>query len=304
MRIIITGGTGVIGPALARELQANGHEVLVLSRNPQNAAPLAGVELIPWDGRTAAGWGHLVEESDAIVNLAGVNIGAGRWTKARKVAIRDSRIHVGQAVVDAVQKASRRPKVVLQASAIGYYGITGEQEVTETAGAGADFLAEVCERWEASTKVVEDLGVRHVVARTGLVIARKGGFMDPVLLQYRLFGGGPLGNGRQWWSWISLKDEVRAMRFLLEHESARGAYNLTAPNPVRMSDFGRAVARVLRKPHWFPIPAFGLKLVLGEMSQLVLGSQRVLPARLQAAGFEFDFAEVNTALKAELSDGG
>ncbi|MEN4042698.1 MAG: TIGR01777 family oxidoreductase [Anaerolineaceae bacterium] len=300
MRIIIAGGTGLIGRALARELYSGGHEVLVLSRNPQTVTEITGAHLVQWDGRTPHGWGRLVDEAGAVVNLAGASIGGGRWTKARKASIEISRVEAGQAILDAINQAARHPMMVLQASAIGYYGVTGEQTITEHSPAGEDFLAQVCVAWEGATKAVADLGVRHVITRSGLVVSKKGGFMDPVLLQYRLFGGGRLGNGRQWWSWIALRDEVRALRFLIENEHASGAYNLTAPEPARMSDFGRAVASVLRRPHFLPIPAFALKLVLGEMSQLVLGSQRIVPERLLAAGFLFQFSDLKQALQAEL----
>jgi uncharacterized protein len=297
MRILITSGTGMIGRALTAELRAGGHELWILSRNPQQSAPVTGTTMVQWDSHSTLGWSHLVNEADAIVNLTGENIGAGRWTPARKREIVASRVKAGQAVTDAIRQASKRPRMLLQASAIGYYGKTGERVLTESDMPGDDFLGQACVAWEGATKAVEDMGVRQVVTRTGLVVARKGGFMDPVLLQYRLFGGGPLGSGRQWWSWILLGDVVRAMRFLLEHDDASGAYNLTSPNPVRMSDFGRAVGRVLRRPHLIPIPAFALKLVLGEMSQLVLEGQRVIPNRLQSAGFEFQYEEIQPALE-------
>jgi uncharacterized protein len=297
MRILITSGTGMIGRVLTAELSAGGHELWILSRNPQQSTPVSGTTMIQWDSQSTLGWGQLVNEVDAIVNLTGENIGAGRWTPARKREIVSSRVKAGQAVTDAIRQASKRPRMLLQASAIGYYGKTGERVLTESDTPGDDFLGQACVAWEGATKAVEDMGVRQVVTRTGLVVARKGGFMDPVLLQYRLFGGGPLGSGRQWWSWILLGDVVRAMRFLIEHDDASGAYNLTSPNPVRMSDFGRAVGSVLRRPHLFPIPAFALKLVLGEMSQLVLEGQRVIPYRLQSAGFEFQYEEIQPALE-------
>jgi uncharacterized protein len=297
MRILITSGTGMIGRALTAELRAGGHELWILSRNPQQSAPVTGTTMVQWDSHSTLGWSHLVNEADAIVNLTGENIGAGRWTPARKREIVASRVKAGQAVTDAIRQASKRPRMLLQASAIGYYGKTGERVLTESDTPGDDFLGQACVAWEGATKAVEDMGVRQVVTRTGLVVARKGGFMDPVLLQYRLFGGGPLGSGRQWWSWILLGDVVRAMRFLLEHDDTSGAYNLSSPNPVRMSDFGRAVGRVLRRPHLIPIPAFALKLVLGEMSQLVLEGQRVIPNRLQSAGFEFQYEEIQPALE-------
>jgi uncharacterized protein len=297
MRVIIPGGTGTVGRALAQELISAGHQVWVLSRRPQAVRPIEGVIIAPWDGETDAGWGHLVNGTDAVVNLAGENIGAQRWSTQRKQEIYDSREKVGRAVVEAVAQAEQPPQVVLQASAIGYYGKSGEQILTEDQPPGDGFLAQVCTVWEASTEAVEDMGVRQVVTRTGLVISEKGGFMDPVLLQYRLFGGGPLGGGKQWWSWIHLRDVVRAMRFLLENSSARGPYNLTAPNPVRMDTFGREVGKVLRRPHYFPIPAFGLKLALGEMSELVLEGQHVIPKRLQEEGFQFTFNQVDSALR-------
>jgi uncharacterized protein len=300
MKMIIAGGTGMIGRALTTELTAGGHTLWVLSRNPRKSSPHTGAHMVQWDSQSAAGWGHLVNEVDAIINLTGENIGAGRWTPARKREIVASRVQAGNAVVEAVRQASRRPRIVLQASAIGYYGNTGERVLDENDPPGDDFLGQVGVAWEASTKAVEDLGVRHMVTRTGLVVALKGGFMDPVLLQYRLFGGGSLGSGQQWWSWILLDDVVRAMRFLIEHDLARGAYNLTSPNPVRMSDFGRAVGSVLRRPHLIPIPAFVLKLVLGEMSQLVLEGQRVHPVKLLAAGFGFKHPELKSALHAVL----
>jgi uncharacterized protein len=297
MRVIIPGGTGTVGRALAQELISAGHQVWVLSRRPQAVRPIEGVIVAPWDGETAAGWGHLVNGTDAVVNLAGENIGAQRWSTRRKQEIYDSREKVGRAVVEAVAQAEQPPQVVLQASAIGYYGKSGEQILTEDQPPGDGFLAQVCTVWEASTEAVEEMGVRQVVTRTGLVISEKGGFMDPVLLQYRLFGGGPLGGGKQWWSWIHLRDVVRAMRFLLENSSARGPYNLTAPNPVRMDTFGREVGKVLRRPHYFPIPSLGLKLALGEMSELVLEGQHVIPKRLQEEGFQFTFNQVDSALR-------
>jgi uncharacterized protein len=295
MRILITSGTGMIGRALVQELRAGGHELWVLSRSPGQVS-MPGVTMVRWDSRSPAGWGHLVEEVDAIVNLTGENIGAGRWSARRKREIMSSRVLAGYAVREAVRQATQRPKMILQASAIGYYGSTGERTVTEGDPNADDYLARVCKTWEESTMTGIEPGIRHIVTRTGLVLSKKGGFMDPVRLQYRLFGGGPLGSGRQWWSWIHLRDEVRAMRFLIENEGASGAYNLTGPNPVRMSEFGRAVGSVLHRPHWFPIPAFALKLVLGEMSQLVLDSQKVLPERLLAEGFQFQYPDIKPAL--------
>jgi uncharacterized protein len=303
MRIIIPGGTGLIGSALSKELAAHGHKIWILSRGAGGTVDANGAEIIHWDGRTPEGWGNLVNEADAIVNLAGESIGGGRWTKARKSAILESRLSAGQAVSTAVQRAARKPAVVLQASAIGYYG-ADNPVVTEDTGPGTDWMAQVAAAWEESTRAVEDLGVRRVILRTGLVLSpAKGGFLDQTLLPFRLFVGGPLGSGKQWWSWIHMQDEIGAMRFLLENGSARGPYNLTSPHPVTMAEFGRNLARVIHRPYWMPAPGFALRLLLGEMGILVLGGQKVLPAGLQTAGFRFSYPDLFPALSDTLKTG-
>ncbi|RME87737.1 MAG: TIGR01777 family protein, partial [Anaerolineae bacterium] len=231
---LITGGTGLIGRALVGELTRAGHRVTVLTRDPQNARHRLpeGATAHPWDAHTLQGWAHLVEEAGAIVNLAGESIAGEtlpailtrRWSAAYKARIRESRVRIGHLLTEAIRQASRRPAVLVQASAVGYYGNTGAREVDESAPPGEDFLAEVCRAWEASTAEVESLGVRRVVIRTGLVLAREGGILPLMLLPVRMFLGGPLGSGRQAVPWIHLADEVAAIRFLLENEAARGPY--------------------------------------------------------------------------------
>ncbi|MCX7854808.1 MAG: TIGR01777 family oxidoreductase [Anaerolineae bacterium] len=297
-RIIITGGTGLIGRALAAELVAAGYEVVVLSRNPQRAHGLpTGVRIEAWDGHTSQGWGHLADGADAIVNLAGENIAGGRWTAERKRRIRQSRLDAGQAVVEAVRAAKQKPAVVVQASGIGYYGPHGDEEVAENFAPGEDFLGRLAVEWEASTAPVERLGVRRVVIRTGVVLSREGGALPRLVLPFRFFLGGPLGSGRQWVPWIHITDEARAIRFLLEKEDARGPYNLAAPHPVTNRELARALGHVLRRPAWFPVPAPALRLVLGEMSAVLLTGQRATPKRLLGEGFIFQFPEVGPALQ-------
>ncbi len=301
MNIILAGGTGLIGGELTSALLADHHHVWVLSRNAQSANVPPGAQLVAWDARTSAGWGHLVEEAGAIFNLAGENLGAQRWTPAHKEKVLSSRASAGRAVIQALTEAKRRPGVLVQASAIGYYGASDERILDEDSPSGKDWQAKVCLDWELSTREAERLGVRRVVVRTGLVLTKNGGVLPKLLLPFRLFGGGPLGSGKQYYSWISMQDEIRALLFLLKDADAAGVYNLTAPNPVTQAGFGRAIAQVLHRPYWLPAPAFALRLALGEMSTLVLDGQRVAPARLTEAGFQFKDEQLKPALKTILA---
>jgi uncharacterized protein (TIGR01777 family) len=298
MRTIITGGTGLIGRELAANLVADGHEVIVLSRTPQQAEGLPdSVQIAGWDARSAEGWGQLVNGVHAIVNLAGANIAGGRWTTKRKRLIRDSRMNAGKAVVQAIQEATDKPQVLIQSSGIGYYGPRGAEEITENAPAGDDFLGRLAVEWEGVTAPVEDLGVRRAIIRTSAVFSTQGGALPLWLLQFKLFVGGPFGNGRQWLPWIHIADEVRAIRFLMEHPEAHGPFNLSAPQPLTNSDFSRTLGQVLRRPALIPAPAFALRLVLGEMANVLLTGQRAVPRRLLDLGFSFQFPEAKAALR-------
>jgi len=301
MQIVMTGGTGLIGAALAAQLAATGNRVWVLSRAPRQAHLPPGVEALGWDGRTPQGWGHLVAEADALINLAGESIGAGRWSEARLERIRSSRVQAGQALLEAVRQARRRPAVLLQASAVGYYGTCGDEWIDEDSPAGSDRLAGICQDWEASTQPVEALGVRRVVLRTGIVLSARQGALPRMLLPFRWMVGGPLGSGRQWLPWIALADQVAGMDFLLRDPAAQGVFNLCAPEPATNAAFGRTLAAVLRRPYWLPAPAFALRLLLGEMSTLVLDGQRARPQRLLQAGYRFRFASLRPALEALLA---
>ena len=303
MRVIITGGTGLIGRALVADLTKDDHETIVLSRRPERAAGLpAEVRVERWDAQTAEGWGSLADGADALVNLAGENI-AGRWTASRKRRIRESRLNAGRAVVQAVELAGVKPRVVVQASGAGYYGPRGDDEITEEAGPGKDYLGQTAIEWEASTAPVEALGVRRTVIRSGVVLSTAGGAFPPLLLPFRFFVGGPLGSGRQWFPWIHIADESRAIRFLIEHEAASGPFNLTAPNPLTNAEFGRVLGRVLLRPAFAPTPAFALKLLLGEMSTVLLDGQRAVSHRLQGLDFTFRFPDAESALRELLKTG-
>jgi hypothetical protein len=306
MRVLITGGSGLIGRAVAAPLAAWGHEVVVLSRDPARVRGLpAGARAAGWDGRTAADWWELLKHDTAVLNLAGEGIAAGRWTAARKRRIRESRIDAGRAVLEAVMRAAaagNAPATLLQASGVGYYGECGDREVDEDQPPGADFLAEVAVAWEASTAEVEALGVRRAVLRTGVVLDLGGGALPRMLLPFRLGIGGPLGGGRQWFPWIHMADEVGAILFLLKTPAARGPYNLCAPLPVTGRDFARALGRQLHRPAVLPVPAPALRLALGELADALLRSQRAVPRRLQDAGYVFKFPELPGAL-ADLPEG-
>jgi uncharacterized protein (TIGR01777 family) len=298
MRVIITGGTGLIGRPLAARLASDGHEVIVLSRHPSSVGGIPpNVRVAGWDARTAGGWGPLADGAGAIINLAGENIGEGRWTEDRKQSILQSRLHAGQAVVEAVQAATTKPGVVIQSSAVGYYGPRGDEELTEDAPAGNDFTSHVAVQWEASTAPVEAMGVRRVVIRSGVVLAREGGALPRMALPFRLFAGGYYGNGRQWLSWIHSADEVRGIQFLMENSAASGVFNLTSPQPLTSRAFAQALARAMGRPDWIPVPAVAFQLLFGEMSTMLLDGQRVIPRHLLDLGFRFDYPDATQALR-------
>jgi uncharacterized protein len=298
MRVIITGGTGLIGQALAKELSEHGYEVVILSRSPQTARGYLPptVRCVGWDGKTANGWGELASGATAIVNLAGANISGGRWTTDKKRQILQSRLDAGRAVSSAVADASIKPEIVVQSSAVGYYGPHGDEPVTEDTPAGKDYLADVCVRWEASTAGVEKSGVRRVIIRTGVALSARGGALPLMALPYRLFAGGPIGSGRQWFPWISMIDEAAAIRFMIENKAALGVYNFCAPNPLTNKEFGKVLGKVFHRPSYLSVPAFAFKLILGEMSTILLDGQRQVSERLQQSGYIFQFPDAEQAL--------
>lgn len=300
-RVIITGGTGFLGRALAQALPANEYELIALTRQPDKAKNLPNqMRAVQWDGRTAEGWGDLANGAYAIVNLAGESIGNPPipWSAARKQKIRDSRVNAGQAIVAAVQATTEKPRVVIQSSAVGYYGSRGDTPLTEDTSAGSDFLAKVCVDWEASSAEVWSLGVRRAVIRTGLPLSKNEGVLPLLALPFKFFVGGPMGSGKQYIPWIHLADYVAAIRLVMENATLRGAFNLAAPNPLTNAEFNRALGKVMGRPSWMPVPEIALKIALGEMAdQLLLTSQRIVPKRLQDAGFKFQFTDAEVALR-------
>ncbi|MCL4861705.1 MAG: TIGR01777 family oxidoreductase [Caldilineaceae bacterium] len=301
MRVIIAGGTGLIGRPLAAVLISEGHEVVVLSRNPVTTKNMpTGVTLTEWDGASAAGWGHLADGAGALINLAGEGIADGRWSEERKARILNSRVQAGEAMVQAIEQASAKPSVLIQASAVGYYGPRGDEVVTEASSPGSDYLARVCFAWEASSAAASKLGVRRPILRTGIVFSNDGGAFPKMLLPFRLFAGGPIGSGKQWYPWIHIDDEVRAILFLLNHGEADGPFNLAAPEPLTNKELAQVIGKVMGRPAFFPTPGFAMQAIFGEMATVLLDGQRAAPERLQALGFTFNYPTAEAALRALL----
>jgi uncharacterized protein (TIGR01777 family) len=298
MRAIITGGTGLIGRALAADLAADGHDVIVLGRSPARVTGLPqGVRAQGWDARSAKGWGNLADGADAIVNLVGESLASGRWTAERKQRIRESRISGGLAVVDAVRAAAKKPQVVVQSSGIGYYGPRGDEQITEEDTAGGDFLAQVCVDWENSTAALDGMGIRRPIIRSAVVFSNDALAFKRMVLPFKLFVGGPVGGGKQWLPWIHVADEVGAVRFLIEHPEANGPFNLCAPEPVTNCDFGRTLGTVIHRPSIMPLPGFALRAVFGELAAVLLDGQRAVPERLLQLGYTFRFPKLVDALQ-------
>ncbi|MEV8531288.1 TIGR01777 family oxidoreductase [Streptomyces sp. NPDC051211] len=293
MRIAVTGSTGLIGKALVRSLRADGHEVVRFVRRPPRAPDEAC-----WDPR-----GGYVDPAGlagcaAVVQLAGAGVGDHRWTAAYKKEIRDSRVLGTAAMARAVAALDEPPRVLVNASAIGYYGDTGDRMADEDSPAGEGFLPSVCVEWEAAAAPAHQAGVRTVFSRTGLVVARDGGAWGRLFPIFRAGLGGRLGNGRQYWSFIALHDQIAALRHLIDTPGLAGPVNLCGPQPLTNREVTAAMGRVLHRPTPFPVPAWALRIALGEFSQDVLGSQRVRPARLLESGFVFRYPGVEEAIRA------
>jgi uncharacterized protein (TIGR01777 family) len=289
MKIVVAGGSGFIGTPLVRALLARGADVAVLSRDPAKVRDGRGVG---W-----AGVGEAVRDADAIVNLSGENVGGGRWTAARRQRILQSRLEATGRLVDALRAAPERPRTFVSASAVGFYGLHGDETLDESAAPGGGFLAEVTRQWEAAAREGEAFA-RLVILRFGVVLAAdKGGALAKMMLPFRFGAGGPVGNGRQWMSWIDRDDVVRMILWALDNETVRGVYNATSPEPVQNRDFARALGRAMHRPAILPAPAFALRLLFGDMAnEVLLGGQRVLPARAAREGFVFEYPNLDRAL--------
>ena len=299
MNIILAGGTGFIGGALVDALVARGDTVTVLTRGADAARTRWGakVSALAWDGKTAGDWEKALDGADAVVNLAGESIASGRWTPERKLRLIKSRVDSTRALVAAISRAARRPKVLVNASAVGYYGGEPEGPVTETSPQGRDFLAALCGQWEREAAAAEPLGVRVVMPRLGVVLEEDGGALAKMALPFKLFAGGPLASGRQPFPWIHRDDVVGGLLFLIDRDVA-GPVNFAAPGVLNNKDFSAALGRALHRPSWAPAPAFAVKLALGEMSVLLLGGQAAQPKKLLDAGYAFKYPDADAALTA------
>jgi uncharacterized protein (TIGR01777 family) len=290
MKVLIAGGSGFIGSALTKTLQARGHNVWILTRRLGTRS-----NEIQWDGRTAKGWEARLGEMDAVVNATGFGLEHWPWTRIQKQRFLDSRVLPGQALASAIIDSVHRPGVFLQISGINHYGLRGDIADESTLPAD-DYLAQLTVQWEAASQPVEEYGVRRVVARTAVVLDKSGGLFPLMALPVRLFLGGPLGDGAQAVPWIHLIDQVGALIFLLENQNAQGAFNLIAPETTSNADFMRGIAKALHRPYWLPMPAFILRALLGEMNVLILEGRFAQPKRLLDAGFQFQYPTLDKAL--------
>lgn len=297
MNVLIAGGSGFLGRALTHSFLADGHKVFILARGSRVAKSAQAVQ---WDAKTTSGWEHLVNEMDVVIHLAGKTLASWPWTASMKRTFLDSRLLPGRALVRAIREAARRPGIFIQQSGINHYGLSGDPADESTPPAD-DFLAQLTVQFEAASQTVEDLGVRRIVLRSAVVLAEKGGLLPLMALPIRLFLGGPFGDGKHAVPWIHIKDWVGAVRFLVENNNARGAYNLIAPTPTSNAEFNRALAKALHRPYWFPIPALLLRIVLGEMSAIILQGRFAQPKRLVESGYRFQFPGPREAL-ADLFD--
>ena len=292
MKVMIAGGSGFLGRALTKSLLADGYQVFILTRGTQT---IEGAQAVQWDAKTTNGWGHLVNEMDVMIHLAGKTLASWPWTVATKQAFHDSRIIPGLLLARSIQEATHRPSIFVQASGINHYGLSGDL-ADESTPPGDDFLAQLTVKWEDATKLVEELGVRRIVTRNAVVLGKGDGLLGLMALPIRLFAGGPLGSGKQAMPWIHINDWVRGVRHLIASENARGAYNLIAPTPTSNAEFNRILANVIHRPYWFPTPAFLLRTLLGEMSVLILEGRFSQPKRLTDSGYRYQFPGAHEAL--------
>lgn len=303
--IVMTGGTGLIGTRLTRELLKRGDRVTVLTRNPDRALETLpdGAEALRWiSDKNDDDWPGTIDGADAVIHLAGESIAEERWTDEYKQRMYDSRIDTATKLIEAISVATDRPEVMISVSAVGYYGDTGDREIDENSTAGDDFLAELCIAWEAEAKKAEEYGVRVVIPRMGLVLARNGGALDKLLTPFKMFAGGPVGNGEQWFPWIHIEDVIGIFLHALDNPSVSGPLNAVAPGLVRNREFAVALGDVLDRPAKFSVPAFVIKLAMGELGEMLLGGQHAEPRRTLESDYEFKYERIETALEDLVGD--
>lgn len=302
MKVAIAGATGFVGSRLVEVLQQQGHQVLVLTRHPDPARRLfparafPGLEIVQYTPTQSGAWQQSISGCTGVVNLAGAPLADERWTPSRKQEILDSRQLGTRKMVEAIAQAESKPEVLVNASAVGYYGTSETATFDDTSPAGNDFLAKVCQAWEAEAQNVKETGTRLVILRLGIVLGN-GGALGKMLLPFKLFAGGPLGSGRQWFSWIHIDDLVNLIVQALTRNDIQGIFNATAPNPVRMSQLCQDLGEVMGRPSWLPVPDFALELILGEAAQVVLQGQQVLPKRTLETGFNYQYTTLKPAIE-------
>ncbi len=295
MHVLVTGGTGFLGARLCERLIQGGHTLTVLTRAPQRQPARSGQTFVAWDDPA---WQEGLDRCQAVIHLAGEPLVGRRWTPQQKLVLRESRVATTQRLIDAMEASHARPPVLLSASAVGYYGPRDDEPLTEASRAGTGFLAELCQAWEGEALRAETLGVRVVRLRIGIVLGPGGGALTKMVPPFRWFLGGPLGSGRQWMSWIHREDVTSLMEWAMTRPSVRGILNATAPNPVTMQEFCRALGRAMRRPSWAPVPAALLRALLGEVADVLLTGQRVLPEAATRGGYRFRYPDVTAALRA------
>jgi hypothetical protein len=299
MKVVLTGGTGFIGRAVVRALLDRGDAVVCLVRNVDRArAMLAGTTLLAWDAEQAEGeWVRAIDGADAVVHLAGEPVLASRWSTNVKHKIVASREDSTRHLVDAIGRAAKKPSVFVCASGVDYYGDTGDRVTDEHAPMGSGFLSHVCEVWEREAARAAAFGVREVRLRTGIVVGESGGAVEKMITPFKFFVGGPVGGGSQWVSWIGLEDTVRVVLACLDDARLRGPVNVVGPEPIRMTDFSRALGQALGRPSWAPVPGFALRVVVGEASEVLVAGKRIVPRALEAIGFEWKERDVQEAMR-------
>ena len=297
MKLVIAGASGLIGSALIDHLSRQPHTLALLSRRKRQSRA-HNQRWLAWQPGLHGEWQRVIDGADGVINLAGEPIAARRWSGRQKELLRSSRIDATREMVGAIANARAKPKFLINASAVGYYGGRGHEKITEDSPPGDDFLAGLCVEWEAEARKAENLGVRVVILRTGIVLAENGGALKKMVPPFKMFAGGPLGSGQQYMPWIHIEDEIALIRFLIENENARGPFNATAPDPVTMAEFARALGTVLNRPAWARLPASVLSLLVGEMADMLLASQRVVPEAALKLGFIFRYSKLMHALMA------
>lgn len=303
MKYILTGGTGFIGSYLLRHLAQQKNEIVLLTRSsPRTELRLNSVlRYVQWNPFETGEWMKEFDGADIAVNLIGKNVFENRWSEPVKRQILESRITPTRLIVEAISRSTRKPGLLVSASAVGFYGDRNDEIITEESSGGNDFLAHVVQQWEGEAYNAEALGVRVATPRIGLVLQKNGGMIQKMLLPFRLFAGGPIGNGKQFLPWVHMDDVVRGILYPNENKDFHGIYNLVSPNPVTMKEFAKIFGRILRRPSWIPVPDIALTLLYGEGAKVILSGQRALPKKLESSGFRFSFSQVGPALTDILS---